>query len=94
MAKASSTETSKEATIVNELGLHARSASQVARLAAKARSSVWLCKGDRKADATSIMDVLTLECPKGTKLVVLVEDPDDTEILQQIVTLIESGFGE
>ena len=91
---ASRTETSREATITNDLGLHARSAAQVARLAAKARSSVWLCKGDRKADASSIMDVLTLECPKGTKLVVLIEDPDDSDVLRQIVTLIESGFGE
>jgi phosphotransferase system HPr-like phosphotransfer protein len=40
------------------------------------------------------MDVLTLECPKGTKLVVLIEDPDDRDVLRQIVTLIESGFGE
>lgn len=91
---ASRTETSREATITNDLGLHARSAAQVARLAAKARSGVWLCKGDRKADASSIMDVLTLECPKGTKLVVLIEDPEDTDVLRQIVNLIESGFGE
>lgn len=91
---ASKTETRREATVVNELGVHARSAAQVARLAAGARCGVWLCKGEHRADATSIMDILALECPKGTKLVVLVENPEDNDILHQIAALIESGFGE
>ena len=85
---------SKEAVITNELGLHARSAAQIANLAAQARHGVWLVKGEERADATSIMDLIALECPRGTKIVVIIDDPCDRDILYAISELIENGFGE
>ncbi|MGD2000438.1 MAG: HPr family phosphocarrier protein [Desulfobacterales bacterium] len=85
---------SKEAVISNEMGLHARSAAQIANLAAQARHGVWLVKGEERADATSIMDLIALECPRGTKIVVIIDDPCDRDILYAISELIENGFGE
>ena len=40
----------KVATIKNELGLHARSAAQIARIAGRSSSNVWLKKDDKMAD--------------------------------------------
>jgi len=80
--------------IVNELGLHARSAAQIARLAEKARAKIWLIKDREKADARSIMDILALECPRGTHIKLVAEDDSDREILEEIVGRIEDGFGE
>jgi phosphocarrier protein len=84
----------KVVTIVNELGLHARSAAQIARIAGNSTASIWLKKGDKRADAASIIDILTLVCEKGTRIKVLIEDWADIDILNDIVDLIESGFGE
>jgi len=84
----------KAVTIRNELGLHARSASQIAQIAMNAKGNVWLSKNEEKADATSIMDMLTLVCEKGTKIRIIIEDPADTEILNAIVDLVDNGFGE
>ena len=47
-------------TIRNELGLHARSAAQIAAIARNSATNVWIMKGDQRADASSIMDILTL----------------------------------
>ena len=80
--------------ITNELGLHARSAAQIANLAARARHGVWLVKGEERADATSIIDLIALECPRGTKIVVTIDDSCDRDILYAISELIENGFGE
>ncbi len=85
---------SKELEIVNELGLHARSASQIALLAQKATDRVWLQKGTAKVDATSILDILTLGCPKGSKIIISVEHYNDINVLNNIAGLIENGFGE
>ena len=85
---------SRETVIINELGLHARSAAQIAKLANRANFKVWLSKGGASAEATSIMDLLALECPRGTKVVVTIEDPSDMEVLNGIAQLIENGFGE
>ena len=84
----------KVATIKNELGLHARSAAQIARIAGESVGNVWLKKEDKMADATSIIDILTLVCEKGTKITIIIEDLADRKILDAIVDLVDSGFGE
>lgn len=80
--------------IPNELGLHARAAAKIARLAEKARSRVFIIKDGQEADATSILDVIGLYCPCGAEILVRVTDPGDVELLNRIVGLIETGFGE
>jgi phosphocarrier protein len=84
----------REATIINELGLHARSAAKIAEFAQLATGSVWIAKEGQKADASSIVDILTLACEKGTRISIRVENKADLQILEDITTLVQSGFGE
>ena len=84
----------KKVTVINELGLHARPAALVAQLALQAKSDIWLIKNDQKADASSIIDILTLECKKGTELFLRAENDSDTAIVEKIATLFEKGFTE
>ena len=90
----SAPELSREVVIVNELGLHARSAARIAELAQNSRAAVWVQKDAEKADASSIVDILTLACEKGSKITLIIEDKADRPILEDIVNLIETGFGE
>ena len=92
--KNSTDQLSRDVTITNDLGLHARSAARIAALVHKVKSRVWLIKDGEKADASSIIDILTLACPKGSKITIKIDDKSDTEILNNIVQLIENGFGE
>ena len=85
---------SREATIKNELGLHARSAAKIAALADRSKASIWIKKDSEKADASSIVDILTLACEKGTKISISIENKNDFKILEAITELVESGFGE
>jgi len=84
----------KDVIIINELGLHARSAAVIAKLAEGAKSKVWIIKSGEKADAVSIIEILTLNCPKGSKITVKIDEQKDIEILNAIVKLVENGFGE
>jgi len=81
-------------TINNELGLHARSAALIAGIARNSTADVWIQKEDQKADASSILDILTLACAKGTKIKIIIEDLADLTILNAIADLVDSGFGE
>ena len=85
---------SRTTVICNELGLHARSAAKIAEIAGNAVSNIWLVKDDQRADASSIVDILTLACEKGTKIRIIIEDPADADILTALVDLVDSGFGE
>jgi len=80
--------------IVNELGLHARTAGLIARIAAQARDTVWIGRGNSTADAGSIIDMLTLECTKGTRVNISATDPADGALVDRIAQLINSGFKE
>ena len=80
--------------IKNELGLHARSAAQIAEIARKSRGNVWIMKDAERVDASSIIDILTLACEKGTKITLIIEDPADSDILNTIADLVDNGFGE
>jgi phosphocarrier protein len=84
----------REVTIVNELGLHARAATKIADLAQRAESKIWLLKNEEKADASSILDILMLACPKGTRIRVSADESSDIMILNRIVELVRSGFEE
>jgi len=82
------------AAIVNELGLHARSAAKVAKIARRATGKIWIMKDALKVDAASIIDILTLEGIKGSKITIKIEDRSDEEILNELEQLVSSGFGE
>jgi len=83
-----------DVTVVNDLGLHARSASKIAELAMQATSTVWVQRNEERVDAWSILDILTLACEKGSKLTIGIEDRADMPILKRIVDLVKNGFGE
>ena len=85
---------SRKVIIQNELGLHARAAAKIAKLAEGARSEVYIVKDGQEVDATDILDVIALYCPYGTEVAVKVTDPADVKVLNGIARLIEIGFGE
>ena len=85
---------SRHVTITNDLGLHARSAAKIANLVKNVKSNVWIVKDGKKADASSIIEILTLVCPKGSLITLTIDDQSDLGILNDLVQLIESGFGE
>lgn len=63
-------------------------------MALQAKSDIWLIKSDRQVDASSIIDILTLECKKGTELILRAENDSDMAIVEKIAMLFEKGFTE
>ena len=83
-----------KATIVNEMGLHARPAALLVKLAAKFESEIWLVSGTSEVNGKSIMGVLTLAAECGSEIMVKAEGVDSEEAVRSIVELIKGGFGE
>lgn len=80
--------------IVNKLGLHARAAAKLTKLASSFACNVYLKHGQREVNAKSIMGVMMLAACKGSEVELNVNGPDEQEALQQLSGLIQSGFGE
>ncbi|MDY6905602.1 MAG: HPr family phosphocarrier protein [Thermodesulfobacteriota bacterium] len=84
----------KDVSIVNELGLHARTAAVMAQIAAKAKNGVWIMDGDRKVDASSVIDILGLARGKGATITLKIDDRSDQPVLDELINAVETGFGE
>ena len=82
--------------IRNRLGLHARAAARLVRVANSYQSAVRLERidGTHSADAKSILSVLMLAAGFGTELRVIVHGEDEEEAISTLCLLIVEGLGE
>jgi len=83
-----------EVEIINELGLHARSAAQFVKVASKYKSEIYLYKDGLSANGKSIMGVMMLAAPKGSKILLHIKGSDAKAALEELKMLIENKFGE
>ena len=75
-------------------GLHARPAELVARTALKFESRVEVICRNERADAKSILHLLTLGATDGSELTIEAEGADAPQAVEALAKLVESGFGE
>lgn len=87
-------EFTKTITVKNELGLHARPAALIAKKAQDAKSNIWMIKEGVEVDASSIIDILSLACVKGTEISLRIDSSEDFDIINDIAVFIEDGAGE
>lgn len=83
-----------DVTISNKLGLHARAAARLTKLAGQFGSEIFIAKGARRVNAKSIMGVMMLAAGLGTEVRIDAEGSDADQALQDIVALFNDKFGE
>jgi phosphocarrier protein len=88
------TEVEKELWVENRLGLHARPVAKIATLAQKFDAEITLEKDGLVVNARDLLDVLSLDCPQGTRLVLKARGPQAREGAANIAALFASKFGE
>jgi len=84
----------KNYVIKNRLGLHARAAAQLVQLANRFKADVLVRKDGLEVNGKSIMGILMLAAPKGSRIEVSVRGEDATAAMVAIGELIDDGFGE
>ena len=84
----------REFDILNRLGLHARAAAQLVRLANGFASEIRVAKDGMEVNGKSIMGVLMLAAPKDAKILIVAIGPDAEEAVAAIGELIARKFGE
>ena len=87
---------SKDFVVVNPLGIHARPASVFVQAAAEYESEIYVTNLDsgHTADGKSVMSMLMLAAPQGTRIRLDVNGPDAAAALETLSRLIEGGFDE
>ncbi|MEZ5421866.1 MAG: HPr family phosphocarrier protein [Pyrinomonadaceae bacterium] len=86
----------REIRIVNPLGLHARAAAKLVRLARTFSSKILIEHRDANAtaNAKSMLSILAIAAGMGTRLFLVVDGPDEEAAITAVGDLIATGFGE
>ena len=84
----------RDVTIINRLGLHARAATRLVNCASSYASEITIHKGTRSVNGKSIMGILTLAAATGTMLTIEADGADETQALDAVSELIAERFGE
>lgn len=85
---------SAEFVVGNQLGLHVRAAAMVVRTMTPFQSKISIRTEGGRADARSVLDLLTLSASKGTKIVVEAEGSDAEAAVAALGDLIARNFAE
>jgi phosphocarrier protein len=84
----------REVTIQNIVGLHARPATFFIQKANTYKSTISVEKDDKRVNAKSLLGVLSLGVVKGMTVNLIADGPDEDEALAGLAELIDSCFGE
>ena len=84
----------REITVKNEVGLHARPATYFIQKANEFKSSIWVEKDERRVNAKSLLGVLSLGIVKGTAITIIADGADEEAAIATLSELIDSDFSE
>lgn len=84
----------REAMIVNPLGLHARPAAKIVRVASGFESEIEILKDGMGVNGKSIMGVMMLAAECGSSILLRASGPDEGAAVTALAELVAQGFGE
>jgi len=84
----------RELTIVNEKGLHARASAKLVELVETFDAEAEISKDGLSATGDSIMGLLMLAASRGTSISVETTGTQDAELMEAIDALVANCFGE
>lgn len=83
---------SRDITIKNSVGLHARPATFFIQKANSYKSSIWVEKEDCRVNAKSLLGVLSLGITKGTAITLIADGVDEATAIEGLAELVDSEF--
>ena len=84
----------RETTIVNELGLHARPAAELVKVANQFDAHIEIVKDGLSVNAKSIMGVMMLAAETGSTVMFRADGPDAEAAVEALAKLVQKGFEE
>ena len=85
---------SRDVTVVNRLGMHARAAAKFVHVATRYASQVRVTRDSRQMDGKSIMGILLLAAACGSTITISADGTDEIAAVEALAALVQAGFGE
>jgi phosphocarrier protein len=85
---------SREVTVINKLGVHARPAAMFVKVSNKFESDITVEKDGEQVNGKSIMGLMMLAAGQGAKLVITAAGRDANQAVSELVALFQRKFDE
>ncbi len=83
-----------ELTVPNKMGIHARPAAMIVRVANKYPADIFVAKDDEQVNGKSIMGLMMLAAGRGSRLRFLASGDGAEEMLRELQDLFDRRFDE
>lgn len=80
--------------VQNKLGLHARPASNLTKIAFQFKSDITIINGEKKCNPKSLISILAACIKCGHEIEIICDGEDENEAMAAIMEGLESGLGE
>jgi len=84
----------REVTVINKLGVHARPAAMFVKVANKFQSEITVEKDGEQVNGKSIMGLMMLAAGQGSKLIIAAEGHDAEAAVSELESLFQRKFDE
>ena len=88
------TTVSRRMTLTNKSGLHARPISQIVELSSQFGAELTVSSGERSADGSSILALMSLGAGPGSELEFSAEGDDAEALIAAMAELVAADFHE
>lgn len=85
---------SKELTVINKLGIHARPAALFVKVASRFQCDITVEKDGEQINGKSIMGLMMLAAAQGSRLKLIAEGPDADAAVRELEQLFLQKFNE
>lgn len=86
--------TKREVSVSNQFGLQSKVAAMFIQKASNYKSSIWIEKDERKANAKSLLGLLSLGIGNGTKIVITADGEDEETAVRELEEYINMGLAD
>lgn len=86
--------TTKEVTLNIKSGLESKPATKLIQKASGFKASIWIEKEERKANAKSLLGLLSLGIANGTKITLSADGEDEEKALKELEEYLSGGMEE
>lgn len=84
----------KDVVIKNETGLQSKSAAVFIQKASSYKASIWIEKAERKANAKSLLGLLSLGIGNGSRVSIIAEGEDEVKAVEELEEFLTSNIEE
>jgi phosphocarrier protein len=82
----------KEVKLNNEAGLQSKMAAVFIQKASNYKSRIWIESNERKANAKSLLGLLSLGIYKGAKVTIIADGEDEQKAVEELEEYLNSNF--